>query len=181
MTIVRRGFFSDSQAAIMSRLGVFSTRVPQARKGNCVSGRSLNSAGAYRLSCPAEILVFERADGWAYPARGEPKAANPAIAEASEGFVYAISRTGITGTQKTLRSDAQELVAKLRKYTNLPIAVGFGVSNAEHVTALGHFADAAVVGSAIVATIEASSPGEAPAAVARFIKGLRQANPVPVR
>ena len=104
-----------------------------------------------------------------------------AIAEASDGFVYAISRTGITGTQKTLRSDAQELVTKLRKYTNLPIAVGFGVSNAEHVTALGHFADAAVVGSAIVATIEASSPGEAPAAVARFIKGLRQANPVPAR
>jgi tryptophan synthase alpha chain len=104
-----------------------------------------------------------------------------AIAEASQGFVYAISRTGITGTQKTLASDAMELVHKLRKYTTLPIAVGFGVSNAEHVTALGGFADAAVVGSAIVATIENSSPGEAPAAVARFIKGLRHGDPVPAR
>ncbi|HVJ08839.1 MAG TPA: tryptophan synthase subunit alpha [Acidisarcina sp.] len=104
-----------------------------------------------------------------------------AIAEASRGFVYAISRTGITGTQKTLASDAKELVTKLRKYTDLPIAVGFGVSNAEHVAALGEFADAAVVGSAVVATIEASSPGEAPAAVARFIKGLRQVEPAPAR
>jgi tryptophan synthase alpha chain len=104
-----------------------------------------------------------------------------AIAEASQGFVYAISRTGITGTQKTLASDAEALVTKLRRYTDLPVAVGFGVSNAEHVTALGQFADAAVVGSAIVALIEGSSPGEAPAAVARFIKGLRQVDPVPAR
>lgn len=104
-----------------------------------------------------------------------------AIAEASQGFVYAISRTGITGTQKSLTTDAEDLVRKLRKYTDLPIAVGFGVSSTEHVMALGHFADAAVVGSAIVAIIEESSPGQAPAAVARFIKGLRQVHPVPAR
>lgn len=104
-----------------------------------------------------------------------------AIAAASQGFVYAISRTGITGTQKALASDAEDLVKKLRKYTDLPIAVGFGVSNAEHVTALGQFADAAVVGSAIVATIEESPAGEEPSAVARFIKGLRQGDPVPAR
>jgi tryptophan synthase alpha chain len=104
-----------------------------------------------------------------------------AIAAASQGFVYAISRTGITGKQKALATDAEELVKKLRKYTDLPIAVGFGVSNAEHVTALGQFADAAVVGSAIVATIEESPAGEEPAAVARFIKGLRLGDPVPAR
>ena len=104
-----------------------------------------------------------------------------AIAAASQGFVYAISRTGITGKQKALATDAEELVKKIRKYTDLPIAVGFGVSNAEHVTALGQFADAAVVGSAIVATIEESPAGEEPVAVARFIKGLRQGDPVPAR
>ncbi len=104
-----------------------------------------------------------------------------AIAEASQGFVYAISRTGITGTQQALATDAEALVNRLRKYTSLPIALGFGVSNAEHVAALGQFADAAVVGSAIVATIENCSPVEAPAAVARFIKGLRQGDPVPSR
>ncbi len=110
-----------------------------------------------------------------------PEVRLKAIAAVSQGFVYAISRTGITGTQKALATDAEELVKKLRKYTDLPIAVGFGVSNAEHVTALGEFADAAVVGSAIVATIEESPTGEEPAAVARFIKGLRQGDPVPAR
>ena len=52
------------------------------------------------------------------------------IAQASQGFVYAISRTGITGTQQSLASDAEQLVKRLRKFTNLPVAVGFGVSNA---------------------------------------------------
>ncbi len=95
------------------------------------------------------------------------------IAEASGGFVYAISRTGITGAQKSLTNDAEQLVKRLRAYTKLPIAVGFGVSTAEHVAALGEFADAAVVGSALVAIIEESSRVEAPSSIARFIKGLR--------
>src|SRR3984957_10351087 len=88
-----------------------------------------------------------------------------AIAGASRGFVYAISRVGITGTQQKVAGDAGELVARLRRYTTLPIAVGFGISNAEHVRAVGEFADAAVIGSALVALIEKSSSGDAPAAV----------------
>jgi tryptophan synthase alpha chain len=96
------------------------------------------------------------------------------IAQASKGFVYAISRTGITGTQQTLASDAEQLVNRLRKYTALPITVGFGISNAEHFATVGEFADAAVIGSAIVALIEQSTPQEAPNSIARFIKGLRQ-------
>jgi tryptophan synthase alpha chain len=96
------------------------------------------------------------------------------IAAASQGFVYAISRTGITGTQDLLDSDAALLVKRLRRYTDLPIAVGFGVSNAEHFNAVGEFADAAVIGSALVAIIEKSEPNEAPSSIARFIKGLRQ-------
>jgi tryptophan synthase alpha chain len=95
------------------------------------------------------------------------------IAALSEGFVYAISRVGITGTQQTLAADARSLVDRVRRYTNLPIALGFGVSNASHVAALAEFADAAVVGSAIVGLIEKCTPAEAPAAVARFIEGLR--------
>ena len=96
-----------------------------------------------------------------------------AIAGASQGFVYAISRVGITGTQQKVAGDAAELVARLRKFTKLPVAVGFGISNAEHVKAVGEFADAAVIGSALVALIEKSAPAEAPAAVGRFIAGLR--------
>ena len=98
-----------------------------------------------------------------------------AIAAASQGFVYAISRTGITGKQKAARRRMRRSWSRnYASITDLPIAVGFGISNAEHVTALGQFADAAVVGSAIVATIEESPAGEEPAAVARFIKGLRR-------
>jgi len=96
------------------------------------------------------------------------------IAQASQGFVYAISRTGITGTQRTLASDAEQVVHRLRKFTDLPIAVGFGISSAEHFAAVGEFADAAVIGSAIVALIEQSTNNEAPSSIARFIKGLRQ-------
>lgn len=103
-----------------------------------------------------------------------PDARLKAIAAASQGFVYAISRVGITGTQQKIESDAAQLVSRLRQFTKLPIAVGFGISNAEHVKAVGEFADAAVIGSALVALIEKSSPAEAPAAIGKFIAGLRQ-------
>ena len=95
-----------------------------------------------------------------------------AIATHSKGFVYAISRVGITGTQQSLTSDAASLVARIRRWTQLPVAVGFGISNAEHVAQVTEFADAAVIGSAIVELIERSTPETAPGAVARFIKGL---------
>jgi tryptophan synthase alpha chain len=93
------------------------------------------------------------------------------IAEASRGFVYAVSRTGVTGARQQLPDDARKLVRRLRKYTKLPIAVGFGISTAEQFTAVGEFADAAVVGSAIVETIE-RNPGKEAASVAEFIKQL---------
>jgi tryptophan synthase alpha chain len=98
-----------------------------------------------------------------------------AIAENSQGFVYAISRVGITGTQTELAADAQSLVERLRKFTKLPIALGFGISNAEHVRAVGEFADAAVVGSAIVALIEKTPASDAAEAVGKFVAELRGA------
>jgi tryptophan synthase alpha chain len=99
------------------------------------------------------------------------------IAGVCQGFVYAISRVGITGAQSHLASDARGLVERLRRFTDLPIAVGFGISTAEHVAAVGEFADAAVIGSAIVALIEKAEPGAAPATIAAFLKGLRQGEP----
>jgi tryptophan synthase alpha chain len=95
-----------------------------------------------------------------------------AIATHSKGFVYAISRVGITGTQQSMTSDAASLVARIRRWSKLPVAVGFGISNSEHVAQVGRFADAAVVGSAIVELIERSAAETAPGVVARFIKGL---------
>lgn len=94
-----------------------------------------------------------------------------AIANASSGFVYAVSRTGVTGAQKQLPQDAQELVKRLRQYTKLPIAVGFGISNHEQFAAVGKYADAAVVGSAIVDVIE-RNPGKEAESVAAFVRQL---------
>ena len=102
-----------------------------------------------------------------------PDARLEAIATHSKGFVYAISRTGITGTQQSVATDAAALVARIRRWTRLPVALGFGISNAEHVAQVAEFADAAVVGSAIVELIERATPETAPDTVARFIKGLR--------
>ena len=96
-----------------------------------------------------------------------------AIAENSRGFVYAISRVGITGTQTELASDARGLVERIKKYTTLPVALGFGVSTPEHVRAVGEFADAAVVGSAIVGLIERTPAADAAKAVGEFVSSLR--------
>jgi tryptophan synthase alpha chain len=96
------------------------------------------------------------------------------IANVSQGFVYAISRVGITGNQQTVAGDARRLVDRLRHFTQLPIAVGFGISTAEHVAAVGEFADAAVIGTTIVSLIEKAEPGKAPIAVAGFLQGLRR-------
>ncbi len=93
------------------------------------------------------------------------------IAHASTGFVYAVSRTGVTGARQQLPEDAQSLVKRLRKHTKLPVAVGFGISTAQQFAAVGKYADAAVVGSAIVAMIE-GNPGREAEAVAQFIKQL---------
>jgi len=93
------------------------------------------------------------------------------IAEASRGFVYAVSRTGVTGTRQQLADDAKKLVRRLRRVTKLPVAVGFGISTAEQFAEVGEFADAVVVGSAIVQTIEQNRGGEA-SAVGEFVKKL---------
>ena len=92
-----------------------------------------------------------------------------AIANASSGFIYAVSRTGVTGARQELPEDAQKLVQRLRKITSLPIAVGFGISTSTQFASVGKFADAAVIGSKIVETIE-RNPGKESQAVAEFIE-----------
>jgi tryptophan synthase alpha chain len=95
------------------------------------------------------------------------------IARHSRGFIYAISRTGITGTRQEVAGDAQRLVNRLRVFSQLPIAVGFGISNAEQFAEVGSFADAVVVGSAIVQCAE-ENPGNEPGAVSQFLKSLTE-------
>src|SRR5579863_3326014 len=100
-----------------------------------------------------------------------PEARLKRIAEASRGFVYALSRTGVTGARQQLAADAQKLVKRLRRVTRLPVAVGFGISNAEQFAEVGKFADAVVVGSAIVEAVERNRGREA-AAVGEFVGKL---------
>lgn len=82
------------------------------------------------------------------------------VAERASGFIYAVSRAGVTGAQSEMSAEAGRLVSRVRAITGLPIAVGFGISTREQVADVWRYADAAVVGSAIVAEIEkqASTP-----------------------
>jgi tryptophan synthase alpha chain len=91
------------------------------------------------------------------------------ICERSSGFVYCVTLTGITGARKELPDGLDDLVGTVRAHTKLPVAAGFGISRPEHMKALLGVADAAVVGSAVVAEIDA---GRDPV---RLIKGLLKA------
>jgi len=98
------------------------------------------------------------------------------IAGCSSGFLYLISRTGVTGAKDALPDDLPALLRRARSVTQLPIAVGFGISLPGHVSVLGGLADAAVVGSALVSEIEkAKSVDAAAAALTESVRALKEA------
>jgi tryptophan synthase alpha chain len=98
------------------------------------------------------------------------------IAKCSSGFLYLVSRTGVTGAKDTLPADLPALLRRVRNFTTLPIAVGFGISLPGHITLLGGLADAAVVGSSLVAEIEhAKTSQQAAKALRERIGILKQA------
>ena len=95
------------------------------------------------------------------------------VAQHASGFIYAVSRAGVTGTRDAVSGEAEKLVDRMRQFSELPIAVGFGISNAVQVADVQRYADAVVVGSAIVAEMERLS--ESPDLVeqiGKFLKGL---------
>lgn len=95
------------------------------------------------------------------------------IAERASGFIYAVSRTGVTGARGEMSAESEKLVRRVRKFSDLPVAVGFGISTPEHIVDVWRYADAAVVGSALVSEIEkAGSPDEALARVGAFARQL---------
>jgi len=97
------------------------------------------------------------------------------VAEHASGFVYAVSRAGVTGTRESVSVEAEKLVSRMRRFTSLPIAVGFGISNVEQVRDVQRYADAVVVGSAIVAEMErlAGAPDFAQK-MGEFMRALNQ-------
>jgi len=94
------------------------------------------------------------------------------VAGRASGFIYAVSRAGITGARERMSAEAEELVKRVRQFSDLPVAVGFGISKPEHVRDVWRYADAAVVGSAIVKVVEESPSG--PAAVKSVGQFVRQ-------
>ena len=90
------------------------------------------------------------------------------------GFLYGISRLGVTGERDTIATGARELVGRIRAVTELPVALGFGISRPEHVAEVGAWADAAVVGSGLVNTVaRASQGGDLAGEVDRYIRWLK--------
>ena len=94
-------------------------------------------------------------------------------AELSTGFFYLISRTGVTGERTEMASSGKVLADRARRLTSLPLAVGFGISTAAQVREVQSYADAAVVGSAVVHAIEERFAQEGPAAIDKLVRGLK--------
>ena len=95
------------------------------------------------------------------------------IAERASGFIYAVSRAGVTGAREDVSSAAERLVGRVRQFSDLPVAVGFGISTAGQVAETWRYADAAVVGSALVSEIEKAKDGtDTLERVGQFVRGL---------
>ncbi|HLA10324.1 MAG TPA: tryptophan synthase subunit alpha [Pyrinomonadaceae bacterium] len=94
------------------------------------------------------------------------------VADQTSGFIYAVSRAGVTGMREQMSEEAALLVNRIRKFSNLPIAVGFGISSREQIADVWKYADAAVVGSALVARIEDADANDLALAVGEYVAGL---------
>ncbi|MBI4201231.1 MAG: tryptophan synthase subunit alpha [Chloroflexi bacterium] len=98
-----------------------------------------------------------------------------AACAAASGFIYCVSLAGVTGARTRISPDVIRLVQRVRVHTGLPIAVGFGLSRREHVEAVGKYADAAIVGSALLNVMESAPPGKVVDHASRFLADLRGA------
>ena len=95
------------------------------------------------------------------------------VAERASGFIYAVSRAGVTGARDEMSLEAEKVVRRVRRFSDLPVAVGFGISTPQQVADVWRYADASVVGSAIVAEIEqAKSTADAVSRVGKFARHL---------
>jgi tryptophan synthase alpha chain len=96
------------------------------------------------------------------------------VAQHAQGFIYAVSRAGVTGVRTSVSDEAEKLVNRMREFSSLPIAVGFGISTADQVKDVQRYADAVVIGSAIVSEIERLQGATAGLAkrVGEFVRGL---------
>jgi tryptophan synthase alpha chain len=92
------------------------------------------------------------------------------VAEVASGFVYCVSVAGTTGVRDQLPADLPEFIARVRRHTDLPLAVGFGVSRREHVARIGQLCEAAVIGSAIIDVVEQAPPDQRAARLRAYVE-----------
>jgi tryptophan synthase alpha chain len=149
---------------------LFSYTNPLLRYGLTRTANDVRDAGADGVL--VTDLPPEEAGDWLGAARAtdldtvflaaptSPEARLRLVAEASRGFVYAISRTGVTGEREALSADAHPLVERLKALTSEPVALGFGISTPEQVAAAAAVADGVVVGSALVRSLEQRPAGD---------------------
>jgi tryptophan synthase alpha chain len=172
------------RADVAAPIVLFSYVNPIVRMGEGVFARRAAAAGVdgvLLLDLPIEEATGTRdileANGLAMIFLLSPTTTQERMARAAalgRGFLYGISRLGVTGTRDRVASGARELAARVRAVTTLPLAVGFGISQPAHVREVGAFADAAVVGSALVRTIaEAGGAPDLTERVADFVRWLK--------
>jgi tryptophan synthase alpha chain len=94
------------------------------------------------------------------------------IAARATGFIYVVSLTGVTGARQSMAANLGEVLARVRRHTDLPLVVGFGISSAAHVAEVARIADGAIVGSALIAHLEGLDPAAVAAGSAAFVRDL---------
>lgn len=173
----------DVRAAVAVPIVLFTYVNPVARMGVAAFVRAAVDAGVdgvLLLDLPIEESAAMHA---ALDAAGldqifliSPTTSEARLRQAARmgrGFLYAISRVGVTGVQAALAATAKPVVDAIRAVTPLPVALGFGIARPEHVREACDYADAAVVGSALVQVIADASPGQAAADAERFVRWLK--------
>jgi tryptophan synthase alpha chain len=128
-------------------------------------------AGACQAVCRShglDLICF------ATPTTPEERIAR--IAEVASGFIYCVSLTGVTGARRELPAELPEFLARVRRHTDLPLVVGFGISSAAHVRQISAHAQGAIVGSALVSAIEGAPPEQRVEAATAFLRGLQSTN-----
>lgn len=96
------------------------------------------------------------------------------IARISSGFIYCVSLTGVTGARRAMDAGLGDFLQRVRRHTDLPLVVGFGISNAEHVAQVSAHADGAIVGSALIAHIEGLPAAQLQEGAVAFVRGLQE-------
>ena len=98
-----------------------------------------------------------------------------AITERARGFVYCVSLTGVTGARDTVSAGVPDLIARVRSHTNLPLALGFGISRPEHVSSVAPIVDGVIIGSAMVNIMGDTPPAERVTVVENYVRSLAEA------